>query len=989
MYSFEGNYRLKRTVNLGGKQKESKELLLRKVANDRKKRDNERRRHNAAILLQKIIRSRIVMKHVKDTFRLDFDHDILKYKSTLNFSEDLFLKNIKRLIFFYQLKNDFYRLYEIVDIISRYIDFGDMSFFHVFPSISSWVTCRFGGILIETLNFTSDIMFHKKIFGLLPDLACSNVFLISSGYYKELCLYICKNETSFTPSIMSLFFKTIMNPLKHFLMSEYLVQKIVLSEFIVNFFVLTKKYDDLLDSVIYQLKLFFSNIIFLRIILDINFECFLEQELLWILHNILLYVVDSDKKRLILSSFDEIDLYSRCVSEILMQIFKKVRVPMESYHYDNSDNESIDNVQSITNYKIVSEKLFFELNLTFIFSTEHIAEIIAYVSPSTVVSISKFFVMLMEIWPSKKSEIMTQLVIISTDTDEHKNINILFVLWERVKLNIAGLQIIENIDVCKNNIFSTWNDEWYTMLLLFELYSRILMTMIDEEFIDLIKKNHAFYDIRILVDFLKDLSYALYCYNEYSETQLYVYDINWLNIVRLRNVVTRLIHQLFIRDSRKQFFPHDYWLMTNRFDMSIFMPFVISEMIKNHENYNNKQLPNSFFGNEGDNTLFSMNILRDFPFYLPFSVRMHILRNLIDYDMDKFGHSDSWNIINRFYVTIRRNNIFNDGFESLYTIGKDIKKPINIVFIDQYGLPEVGIDGGGITKEFLTCICKQALDVNFGLFHETSEHMLYPNPHSYACESSQLQCFEFLGKLIGKCIYESVLLDVTFAPFFLTKILGKKSYLDDLVILDFELYKGLMFLKRYTGDVQNDFSLNFTIIEQEFGKTTTIELIPGGSDISVTNTNRLQYIYTMADYRLNKVISKQSYAFAKGLFDIIDIKWLSMFSSQELQKIIGGSSLPIDIDDLRNNSVYGGFHDNDPTIELFWSVLYEFSVFERQTFLKFVTSVSRPPLLGFKDLKPLFCIRDGGDDTNRLPTASTCINLLILPRYNDKATMKR
>lgn len=144
----------------------------------------------------------------------------------------------------------------------------------------------------------------------------------------------------------------------------------------------------------------------------------------------------------------------------------------------------------------------------------------------------------------------------------------------------------------------------------------------------------------------------------------------------------------------------------------------------------------------------------------------------------------------------------------------------------------------------------------------------------------------------------------------------------------------------------------------------------------------------MADYRLNKVISKQSYAFAKGLFDIIDIKWLSMFSSQELQKIIGGSSLPIDIDDLRNNSVYGGFHDNDPTIELFWSVLYEFSVFERQTFLKFVTSVSRPPLLGFKDLKPLFCIRDGGDDTNRLPTASTCINLLILPRYNDKATMK-
>lgn len=143
----------------------------------------------------------------------------------------------------------------------------------------------------------------------------------------------------------------------------------------------------------------------------------------------------------------------------------------------------------------------------------------------------------------------------------------------------------------------------------------------------------------------------------------------------------------------------------------------------------------------------------------------------------------------------------------------------------------------------------------------------------------------------------------------------------------------------------------------------------------------------MADYRLNKVISKKSCAFAKGLFDVIEIKWLIIFSSQELQEIIGGSSLRNDIDDLRNNSVYGGFQDVDPAIELFWSV-YEFSVFECQTFLKFVIYVSRPSLLGFKDLKSLFCIRDGGNNTNRLPTASTSINFLIHPRYNDRATMK-
>ena len=46
---------------------------------------------------------------------------------------------------------------------------------------------------------------------------------------------------------------------------------------------------------------------------------------------------------------------------------------------------------------------------------------------------------------------------------------------------------------------------------------------------------------------------------------------------------------------------------------------------------------------------------------------------------------------------------------------------------------------------------------------------------------------------------------------------------------------------------------------------------------------------------------------------------------------------------------------------------------------KFITSCSKPPLLGFKELTPPLCIRDSGNDEERLPTASTCVNLLKLP----------
>lgn len=75
-------------------------------------------------------------------------------------------------------------------------------------------------------------------------------------------------------------------------------------------------------------------------------------------------------------------------------------------------------------------------------------------------------------------------------------------------------------------------------------------------------------------------------------------------------------------------------------------------------------------------------------------------------------------------------------------------------------------------------------------------------------------------------------------------------------------------------------------------------------------------------------------------------------------------------------------------------VVESFDQEQRRALLRFVTSCSRPPLLsvsifefsraaliyvlrsGFKELVPNFAIRDAGNDEQRLPTASTCVNLL-------------
>ena len=76
--------------------------------------------------------------------------------------------------------------------------------------------------------------------------------------------------------------------------------------------------------------------------------------------------------------------------------------------------------------------------------------------------------------------------------------------------------------------------------------------------------------------------------------------------------------------------------------------------------------------------------------------------------------------------------------------------------------------------------------------------------------------------------------------------------------------------------------------------------------------------------------------------------------------------------------------------EFRWKIVSEFNKEEREKFLKFVTSCSRPPLLGFRKLHPKFCIQQIriSNDQDRLPIAATCMNLLKLPTYSSAAVMK-
>ncbi|EXK34364.1 ubiquitin-protein ligase E3 C [Fusarium oxysporum f. sp. melonis 26406] len=538
-----------------------------------------------------------------------------------------------------------------------------------------------------------------------------------------------------------------------------------------------------------------------------------------------------------------------------------------------------------------------------------------------------------------------------------------------------------------------------------------------------------------------------------------------LDIDSLRNIVTTAMKMLYERDSRKQFLPTDHWLMTSKLDQSDFISAVIAEEKRQiDENSDGSDVEGSEHGDgpglystivgqrlsrharleklkaqqirsQRERRLAEMKpkleILKHMPFAVPFETRVQIFRHFIQLDRQQRGDNSQSFFAGPYakhHAQISRNSLFDDAYKQFYEIGEGLKDPIQITFVDQFGTAEAGIDGGGVTKEFLISVTTEAFGAEGGrgMFTSNEKGLLFPDPtaldvireelrHAGMTEadstfrdmiSDLLKRYEFLGRIVGKCMYEGILVDLAFAGFFLLKWTSTgpndentyKGSVNDLRDMDEDLYRGMLRLKNYPGDV-SELGIDFTIEDQVSDpknpvKTVTRKLIANGDQIHVTNDNRLLYISYVARHRLVVQPAPQTSAFLRGLRSIIRPSWLSMFNQSELQRLVGGDSSEIDIEDLRNHTIYSGLYqigddgEEHETIKLFWKVMRSFTDDQRRAVLKYVSSTPRAPLLGFSQLRPLFSIRDGGTDEERLPSTSTCVNLLKLPRYTSEATLR-
>jgi ubiquitin-protein ligase E3 C len=416
-------------------------------------------------------------------------------------------------------------------------------------------------------------------------------------------------------------------------------------------------------------------------------------------------------------------------------------------------------------------------------------------------------------------------------------------------------------------------------------------------------------------------------------------------------------------------------------------------------------------------------ILTSIPQALPFDRRAKLFSSLLAADIQKTqDETDAMNAMmmnmqrgiedteytGSIKCNIRRDNIYEDSMDQLNNLGHKLKKRVQVTFIESNtGNAEAGIDGGGLFKEFIDDLIKDAFspgvthgDIKLPLFIETSLQMLSINTHLKPT-ISVLSHYQFLGRVLGKAVYESILVEPQFCLPFLNQLLGQQNTIDDLKNLDPEYHRHLTSLRRMSEEDIASLNLMFdlSVPSSGNGPPQIIELIPNGSSTPVTKENSIRYVHLVAYRRLNIETSAQTKAFLSGFRDLIPASWVKLFSPYELQKLISGddSIKGFDVLGLKRCMQYsGGFHPDQPIIQWFWQVLEEFDPPQKRNFLKFMTSCSRQPLLGFQSLAPLPCIQQvrlSADAMNandfRLPTSSTCMNLLKLPNYPTKEILKQ
>ncbi|XP_004699091.1 apoptosis-resistant E3 ubiquitin protein ligase 1 [Echinops telfairi] len=322
----------------------------------------------------------------------------------------------------------------------------------------------------------------------------------------------------------------------------------------------------------------------------------------------------------------------------------------------------------------------------------------------------------------------------------------------------------------------------------------------------------------------------------------------------------------------------------------------------------------------------------------------------------------------------------------------DWSKNFEVVFQD-----EEALDWGGPRREWFELICKALFDTTnqlFTRFSDNNQALVHPNPSRPA--HLRLKMYEFAGRLVGKCLYESSLggaykqlVRARFTRSFLAQIIGLRMHYKYFETDDPEFYKS-----KVCFILNNDMSeMELVFAEEKYNRAgqldKVVELMTGGAQIPVTNGNKIFYLNLLAQYRLASQVKEEVEHFLKGLNELVPENLLAIFDENELELLMCGTG-DISVSDFKAHAVVvgGSWHFREKVMRWFWTVVSSLTQEELARLLQFTTGSSQLPPGGFAALCPSFQII-AAPTHSTLPTAHTCFNQLCLPTYDSYEEVHR
>lgn len=325
-------------------------------------------------------------------------------------------------------------------------------------------------------------------------------------------------------------------------------------------------------------------------------------------------------------------------------------------------------------------------------------------------------------------------------------------------------------------------------------------------------------------------------------------------------------------------------------------------------------------------------------------------------------------------LKIRRENLLDDAIsEFKEKIEKDFYN-INVKY-----KKEEGVDGGGLSRDFITNVSKIIFNPDFGLFVASpSGKCLIPNKNNI-----DLEMFRFAGKFSAIALNNMHLINANLCNSFFELICDHQVPVSAIKLYDESIFESMKYI--FENDV-NDLDLRFSISVDGEDE----DLIENGANIEVNEDNKREYLINYVEALLIRPFKSQMEAFVEGFRDIYESSDLSLMTADEIRKSLCGEE-KIDLDDMEKNLDYCERGDDIKGIEMMMSILRSWTPEDVKKFVFFVTGSQTAPVGGFSCLRSKMSVSFSNRENNNqnFPTAGTCSCSLYFYGEQTRERMER